>query len=151
MVSALSWCTWRLFGTASDIYGIGIGLVRPNLQYVRSTTDKTLWLGTAVTCMLPLYMVSMYGLRQKEFDKGDNDEVVVVFGKGEGSMAFRSIFISYNTHITKLSLLTISTRCVWITSLAIMDCKGVDADVAIVALLLNLRKLELTGTPVKGE
>ena len=66
-------------------------------------------------------------------------------------MAYVAIDFQYgNARITGLTLGTISVRCGWLTRLVMSGCRGVDADVACVGLLVNLKVLECSHCQLVG-
>ena len=162
-----SWSTWALFAAVADRYKVGIELAKEAWREGRlrdlfkpqkkrdGVTDKytkrqrrvraaSLLLGTA-TGTLPLALASTRG-RRKQFglDAGDND--VLGLTDKEESMAYDAIeFEPKNARITGLTLGTISARCGWLVRLDMRECKGVDADVACVGLLVNLKVLDCSG------
>ena len=61
-------------------------------------------------------------------------------------MAYVAIeFEPGNARITGLTLVTIGARCGWLVRLDMSRCRGVDADVACVGLLVNLKVLDCLG------
>ena len=164
-----SWSTWALFAAVADRYKVGIELAKEAWREGRlrdlfkpqkkkdrwgDDTDEdkytkrqrrvraaSLLLGTA-TGTLPLALVWTAG-RRKQFglDAGDNDVLGLI--DKEDSMAYDVIeFEPKNARITGLTLGTISARCGWLVRLDMRECGGVDADVACVGLLVNLKVLE---------
>jgi len=107
----------------------------------RLVRAASLLLGTA-TGTLPLALAFTRG-RRKWFgrDAGDND--VLGLTDKEESMAYVDIeFEPGNARITGLTLVTIGARCGWLVRLVMRECEGVDADVACVGLLVNLKVLD---------
>ena len=166
-----SWSTWAPFAAVADRYKVGIELAKEAWREGRlrdlfkpqkkkeygdwgddTEEDKytkrqrlvraaSLLLGTA-TGTLPLALAWTRG-RRKWFgrDAGDND--VLGLTDKEESMAYVDIeFEPRNTRITGLTLVTIGARCGWLVRLVMRECGGVDADVACVGLLVNLKVLD---------
>ena len=165
-----SWSTWAPFAAVADRYKVGIELAKETVwregrlrdlfkpqkkkdrwdvitdedEYTtrqRLVRAASLLLGTA-TGTLPLALAWTRG-RRKWFglDAGDND--VLALTDKEESMAYVDIeFEPENARITGLALVTIGARCGWLVRLVMRRCQGVDADVACVGLLVNLKVLD---------
>ena len=171
-----SWSTWAPYAAAADRYKVGIELASEVWREGRlrdlwkpqkkggwgadKNEDKytrrqrlvragSLLFGTA-TGALPLALARTHGRRKKfGLEAGDND-VLELTGKEE-SMAYVAIeFEDFNARITGLTLGTISVRCGWLTRLVMIGCRGVDADVACVGLLVNLKVLQCAGCGLVG-
>ena len=109
-----------------------------------------------VSLALPIY----FACKQREVitkkfptDAGDGD--VLAFCSKEESMAYRGIQFgdedSGSNRITRLSVVTISQRCIWITHLDLSGCKGDLRPVTPLGSLVKLTTLDLSFTNVEGD
>ena len=109
-----------------------------------------------VSLALPIYFAcKQRKVMTEKFpaDAGDGD--VLAFCSKEESMAYRGIQFgdewTGSDRITRLSVVTISQRCIWITHLDLSCCKSDLGPVTPLGSLVKLTTLDLSFTNVEGD